>query len=80
MENLTLEQAKQKVLEMNNETLENFVKQRAGNESDLAIFARSELKSRQGLQAWQDGSLINTDAINKLSLSDLERVAKILGV
>ena len=30
------------------------------------------------LKAWQDGSLINTDAINKLSLGDLERVAKIL--
>jgi len=30
------------------------------------------------LKAWQDGSLINTDAINKLSLGDLERVANIL--
>ena len=80
MESLNLDQAKQKVLEMDNKTLENFVKQRAGNESDLAIFARNELKGRQGLQAWQNGSLINTDAINKLSLSDLERVAKILGV
>jgi len=30
------------------------------------------------LKAWQDGSLINTDAINKLSLGDLERVSKIL--
>jgi len=80
MESLTLDQAKQKVLEMNNKTLENFVKQRAGNDSDLARFARNELKDRQGLQAWQDGSLVNTDAINKLSLSDLERVAKILGV
>ena len=78
MESLTLDQAKQKVLEMDNKTLENFVKQRAGNDSDLARFARNELKDRQGLQAWQNGSLINTDAINKLSLSDLERVAKIL--
>ena len=80
MESLNLDQAKQKVLEMDNKTLENFVKQRAGSESELAIFARNELKDRQGLQAWQNGSLINTDAINKLSLSDLERVAKILGV
>ena len=80
MESLTLNQAKQKVLDMDNKTLENFVKQRAGSESDLAIFAREELKARQGLQAWQNGSLINKDAINKLSLSDLERVAKILGV
>ena len=80
MESLTLDQAKQKILEMNNKTLENFVKQRAGNDSDLARFARNELKDRQGLQAWQNGSLINKDAINKLSLSDLERVAKILGV
>jgi hypothetical protein len=30
------------------------------------------------LKAWQDGSLINTDAINKLSLGDLKRVANIL--
>jgi len=30
------------------------------------------------LKAWQDGSLVNTDAINKLSLGDLERVANIL--
>lgn len=30
------------------------------------------------LKAWQDGSLIDTDAINKLSLGDLERVANIL--
>lgn len=30
------------------------------------------------LKAWQDGSLINTDAINKLSLGDLEKVSKIL--
>ena len=80
MESLNLDQAKQKILEMDNKTLENFVKQRAGTESDLAIFARNELKDRQGLQAWQNGSLINTDAINKLSISDLERVAKILGV
>lgn len=80
MESLNLDQAKQKVLDMDNKTLENFVKQRAGNESDLAIFAREELKARQDLQAWQNGSLINKDAINKLSLSDLERVAKILGV
>lgn len=30
------------------------------------------------LKAWQDGSLIDTDAINKLSLGDLEKVSKIL--
>ena len=78
MESLTLDQAKQRVLQMDNKTLENFVKQRAESDSDLARFARNELKDRQGLQAWQDGSLINKNAINKLSLSDLERVAKIL--
>jgi hypothetical protein len=64
---------------MNNKTLENFVNQRKGNDSELANFARNELADRNNLNAWQDGSLINTDAINKLSLSDLERVAKILG-
>jgi hypothetical protein len=76
---MTLDQAKQKVLDMNNKTLENFVNQRKENDSELANFARNELADRNNLNAWQDGSLINTDAINKLSLSDLERVAKILG-
>jgi len=76
---MTLDQAKQKVLDMNNETLQNFVNQRKGNDSELANFARNELADRNNLNAWQDGSSINTDAINKLSLGDLERVAKILG-
>jgi len=75
---MTLDQAKQKVLDMNNETLENFVNQRKGNDSELSNFARNELADRNNLNAWQDGSLVNTDAINKLSLSNLERVAKIL--
>jgi len=30
------------------------------------------------LKAWQDGSLVNTDAINKMSLADLEKVSKML--
>ena len=79
MNNITLDQAKTKVLEMNNKTLENFVNQRKGNDSELSNFARNELADRNNLNAWQDGSLTNTDAINKLSLGDLERVAQILG-
>jgi hypothetical protein len=75
---MTLNQAKSKVLEMNNKTLENFVNQRKGNDSELANFAKNELADRNNLNAWQNGSLINTDAINNLSLGDLERVAKIL--
>jgi hypothetical protein len=75
---MTLDQAKSKVLEMNNKTLENFVNQRIGNDSELAKFARNELADRNNLNAWQNGSLINTDAINNLSLGDLKRVAKIL--
>jgi hypothetical protein len=75
---ITLDQAKQKVLDMNNQTLQNFVDERKGNNSELSNFARNELADRNNLNAWQDGSLINTDAINKLSLGDLERVAKIL--
>jgi len=75
---MTLNQAKQKVLDMNNETLENFVNERKGNDSELSNFARNELADRKSLNAWQDGSLINMDAINKLSLGNLERVAKIL--
>ena len=44
-----------------------------------AIIEKYELDKMTGeLKAWQDGSLINTDAINKLSLGDLERVSKIL--
>ena len=30
------------------------------------------------LKAWQDGSLVNTDAINKMSLADLEKVSEML--
>ena len=75
---MTLDQAKSKVLDMDNKTLENFVNQRKGNDSELSNFARNELTDRNSLNAWQDGSLINMDAINKLSLGDLERVAKIL--
>ena len=76
--NITLDQAKSKVLEMNNKTLENFVNQRKENDSELSNFARNELADRNNLNAWQNGSLVNTDAINKLSLGDLDRVAKIL--
>ena len=76
--NITLDQAKSKVLDMNNETLENFVNQRKGNDSELSNFARNELADRNNLNAWQNGSLINTDAINKLSLGDLKSVAQIL--
>jgi hypothetical protein len=75
---MTLDQAKSKVLEMNNQTLQNFVDERKGNNSELSNFARNELADRNNLNAWQDGRLVNTDAINKLSLGNLERVAKIL--
>jgi hypothetical protein len=78
MNNITLDQAKTKVLEMNNKTLENFVNQRKGNDSELSNFARNELADRNNLNAWQNGSLINMDAINNLSLGDLKRVAQIL--
>jgi hypothetical protein len=40
---MTLDQAKSKVLDMNNKTLENFVNQRIGNDSELANFAFSPL-------------------------------------
>ena len=32
----------------------------------------------RNLKAWQDGSLINTDAIENLTIDELNRVAKIL--
>ena len=37
-----------------------------------------DIKMSDDLKAWQDGSLVNTDAINNLSLGDLERVSKML--
>ena len=44
-----------------------------------SVIEKYELdKMTGGLKEWQDGSLINTDAINKLSLGDLDRVSKIL--
>ena len=44
-----------------------------------SVIEKYELDKMTGeLKAWQDGSLINTDAINKLSLGDLEKVSKIL--
>jgi hypothetical protein len=75
---MTLDQAKSKVLDMDNKTLENFVNQRIGNDSELSNFARNELADRNNLNDWQNGSLINTDAINNLSLGDLKRVAQML--
>jgi hypothetical protein len=75
---MTLDQAKTKVLDMDNKTLEKFVNQRIGNDSELAKFARNELADRNNLNAWQNGSLINMDAINNLSLGDLKRVAQML--
>jgi hypothetical protein len=66
---MTLDQAKTKVLDMDNKTLEKFVNQRIGNDSELAKFARNELADRNNLNAWQNGSLINMDAINNLSLT-----------
>ena len=35
-------------------------------------------ESANDLKAWQDGSLVNTDAINKLTLKQLDQVASIL--
>ena len=37
-----------------------------------------DIKMSDDLKAWQDGSLVNTDAINNLSLGDLERVSEML--
>ena len=36
------------------------------------------LQVADDLKAWQDGRLINRDAINKLSLGELQKVSKIL--
>ena len=37
-----------------------------------------KLDDFRNLKAWQDGSLINTDAIENLTIDELNRVAKIL--
>jgi len=49
-------------------------------DKDSQTMIKSELNFRNvnDLKAWQDGSLVNTDAINKMSLGDLERVSKML--
>ena len=66
MNNITLDQAKTKVLEMNNKTLENFVNQRKGNDSELANFARNELADRNNFNSFN-------------SRANFKRVAQILG-
>ena len=41
-------------------------------------YERIEQDQLNDLKAWQDGSLINTDAINNLSLEQLEALNKML--
>ena len=65
MNNITLDQAKTKVLEMNNKTLENFVNQRIGNDSELSNFARNELADRNNFNSFN-------------SRANFKRVAQIL--
>jgi len=36
------------------------------------------LQVADDLKAWQDGRLVNRDAINKLSLAELQKVSKVL--
>jgi len=49
-------------------------------DKDSQTMIKSELNFRNvnDLKAWQDGSLVNTDAINKLTLKQLDQVASIL--
>ena len=49
---MTLDQAKSKVLEMNNQTLQNFVDERKGNNSELSNFARNELADRNNFNSF----------------------------
>ena len=49
-------------------------------DKDSQTMIKSELNFRNvnDLKAWQDGTLVNTDAINKLTLKQLDQVASIL--
>jgi len=38
----------------------------------------NQTEKLDSLKAWEDGSLVNNDVLNKMSLKELERVAKIL--
>ena len=38
----------------------------------------NQTEKLDSLKAWQNGNLINNDVLNKMSLKELERVAKIL--
>lgn len=46
------------------------------NKNDKKV--SDKLMQANDLKAWQDGSLVNTDAINKLTLKQLDQVASIL--
>ena len=63
---MTLDQAKQKVLDMNNETLQNFVNQRKGNDSELSNFARNELADRNRLKKiWMEKAFLKMASKSK---------------
>ena len=49
-------------------------------DKDSQTMIKSELNFRncRDLKAWQDGTLVNTDAINKLTIDQLDQVASIL--
>ena len=49
-------------------------------DKDSQTMIKSELNFRNvnDLKAWQNGSLVNTDAINKLTSKQLDQVANIL--
>ena len=38
-----------------------------------------QLDDYRNLKAWQDGSLINTSAIDNMTIEQLQKIAKILG-
>ena len=38
-----------------------------------------QLDDFRNLKAWQDGSLINTDPLDNMSIEQLQKIAKILG-
>lgn len=43
-----------------------------------AYESENDIQAIENVLEWQKGGLINVDAINKMSLGDLERVSKIL--
>ena len=60
--------------------MENLIISKTNNEDYFNNLDKNEKEQEQinALDDWQNGNLINHDVLNKMSLKELQRVAKIL--